>query len=90
MARKTATPKVTFLLPGTAGLAINLDTIRGVDYAVRGARYGMSYVVTAPVPVAEKIRDAVAEKSKGGVTSWAHGCRKALPRITKALGEVGK
>jgi hypothetical protein len=87
---------VTFLLPGTAATAIGLTALaksrKGITLGKRGARYGLSYVVTATPGVAREIFEKVAERAapdfprgEGQPSSWGHGCRKAMPRILKAL-----
>lgn len=87
---------VTFLVPGTAALAIGLKDMagkrKGITLGTRGARYGLSYVVTATPGAAREIAERVAERAapdfprgEGQPSSWGHGCRKALPRILRAL-----
>lgn len=99
--KRNKSETVTFLLPGTAAFAIDLDGLaeQHPDLTVepRLARYGMSHVVTTSPATARTIAEKVAERAKpnlgrgnGQPSSWGHGCRKALPRIRKALAGAGK
>ena len=89
----TETP-LTIVFPQTAAMAVDLDTFLEkrdhVAVETRNARFGMSYVITAPRADLKALLDITIPRAKpdgtvGQPSSWGHGARKAVERITKAL-----